>query len=321
MKPENEIQVADLTKYCELTKTSLSFRKDVSEDEWLDVFNSLKNVEGCVQFWIGDCLAYRSRKWGMYEDIAEKTGYDKETLSNYKTISESVEMPLRNGDLTFNHHVAVASLPAADQARVLKKASEEKLTVRETREEVKAVKRHDENRSAPYLPNKKYQIIYADPPWKYDNTQEFYGQDVERHYPTMSPEELFALDIKNLADKDCVLYMWTTAPKLNIGLKVLEAWGFNYKSCVVWDKVKHNMGFYSSVRHEILLIGGKGQSAPTDKKYANQTDSVYVEERTEHSKKPEYYYEMIEKMHPLKIKRLELFARASRKGWESWGNE
>ena len=168
---------------------------------------------------------------------------------------------------------------------------------------------------------KKYQIIYADPPWKYDRDEGYFGQSVENHYGTMTKEQLCLLPIKTLVDKDCVLYMWTTAPKLNWVFDILKSWGFQYKTCLIWDKVKHNMGFYSSVRHEILIIGGRGQSAPTDKSYANKTDSVYVEERTTHSRKPKYYYEMIERMHPLKTNRLELFAREKTEGWDVWGNE
>jgi N6-adenosine-specific RNA methylase IME4 len=169
--------------------------------------------------------------------------------------------------------------------------------------------------------NKKYDIIYADPPWNYPHDQSHFGQDVKRHYNTMSKEELKKMDIKSITETDCVLYLWATAPLLPTCLEVLEAWGFKYKSCLVWDKVKHNMGFYSSVRHEIILIGGKGKSAPTDKKYANRIDSVFVEERREHSRKPDYFYEMIEKCHPLKTKKIELFARTTRNGWDAFGNE
>ena len=171
------------------------------------------------------------------------------------------------------------------------------------------------------IPKGKYEIIYLDPPWKYDKDEAYFGQDVERHYPTMNPDEIYKLPLKEMAYKDCVLYMWATAPKLNIAMKAIEAWGFDYKTCLVWDKVKHNMGYYASIRHEILLIAGVGSTAPTEKSFANQIDSVYVEERTEHSKKPAYFYEIIEGKHPLKTKRIELFSREKRRGWEAWGNE
>ena len=169
--------------------------------------------------------------------------------------------------------------------------------------------------------DKKYNIIYVDPPWKYPAPKEFYGQDVQFHYNTMTLSELENLPVKEICQDDCVLYLWATAPLLDVAINLLKNWGFQYKSCLIWDKVKHNMGFYSSVRHEILLIGGRGQSAPTDKKYANQTDSVYSEPRQEHSRKPLFYYEMIEKMHPHKNQKIELFARNKREGWDSWGNE
>ena len=197
--------------------------------------------------------------------------------------------------------------------------------INEVKKEIRVKKENEkkvEKQNTPgFVATKKYQIIYADPPWQYDKDEAYFGQDVEKHYPVMTFDELKELPIKELTDKDCVLYLWTTAPKLNWGIDLLREWGFDYKSCLIWDKVKHNMGFYSSVRHEILLIGGRGSSAPTDKSYANQTDSVYVEERKEHSVKPEYYYEMIEKMHFLKINRIELFSRNKRQGWDQWGHD
>jgi len=180
---------------------------------------------------------------------------------------------------------------------------------------------HREKPDTPPLPEGKYSIIYADPPWEYPQDWEYFGQNVKRHYQTISDDEMKKLPIKDLRAEDCVLYMWATAPKLNVCVEVIEAWGFDYKTCMIWDKVKHNMGFYASIRHEILLIGGYGHSAPEDKSYANSTDSVYVEEKGEHSEKPKYYYEMIERMHPTKTKRIELFARNTTLGWDTWGNE
>ena len=310
-----------LDSYCELSRTSLSFKKDITKEEWKIVFNKLSHVEGCIQFWIGDSLVYLEQKWGMYDEIAEESGLNKQTLKDYKWVSDTIEPSLRKDDLTFNHHKSVALLPKEQQQEVLQKASDEKLTVRETRDLVKAIKRGDEELKSPEKFEGKYQIIYIDPPWKYPSDKAYYGQDVEKHYPTMTMEELQDMDIKQYAEPDCVLYLWATSPLLDVAIDLLKYWGFDYKTCLVWDKVSHNMGFYASIRHEILLIGGIGQSAPTDKSYANQTDSVYSEKKTEHSKKPDFYYEMIEKMHPTKVKRLEMFARKKVEGWTSWGNE
>jgi N6-adenosine-specific RNA methylase IME4 len=219
------------------------------------------------------------------------------------------------------------SFETQEQKEIIKEVIDNNISLNDVlkKEKVKAqrnkrVEKLDKPHSV-FKVNKKYNIIYVDPPWKYPAPKEFYGQDVQFHYNTMSLSELKDLPVKEISKEDCVLYMWATAPLLDVAIDLLKTWGFQYKSCLVWDKVKHNMGFYSSVRHEILLIGGRGQSAPTDKKYANQTDSVYSEPRQEHSKKPLFYYEMIEKMHPCKTEKIELFARQKKEGWDSWGDE
>ena len=103
--------LAKIEGFCELSTTNLTFKRDVSKEEWMDVFKALKQVEGCVQFWIGDCLAYRQQKWGMYDDIAEETGYADRTLRLVKETAEKIESGRRLPELSFSHHVEVASLP------------------------------------------------------------------------------------------------------------------------------------------------------------------------------------------------------------------
>lgn len=105
----------------------------------------------------------------------------------------------------------------------------------------------------------KYKIIYADPAWKYNdkqNTPKLGG--AEKHYSTMSIKELCELPVKNMTEKNAVMFLWTTSPLLEDTFKVIKAWGFKYKTSFIWDKVKHNMGHYNSVRHEFLLICTKG---------------------------------------------------------------
>ena len=96
-----------------------------------------------------------------------------------------------------------------------------------------------------------------------------------------------------------------------------KAWGFEYKTHFVWDKVKHNMGHYSSVRHELLFVCVRGSCQPDVRKLF---DSVYSEERTEHSRKPQKFREIIDEIYPNGA-RVELFARRPADGWEVWGNE
>ncbi len=135
----NSVQTID--NYCKISKTSLEFKRDVTKPEWQKVFNACRNIEGCIQFWIGDLLKYRDQKWGMYDDVEEDSGYDKTTLQTYKSISQSVEPLSRNKDLTFNHHKAVASFEPEKQKEFLNKANEENLTVRQLIEEIKVEKR------------------------------------------------------------------------------------------------------------------------------------------------------------------------------------
>ena len=165
------------------------------------------------------------------------------------------------------------------------------------------------------FPDKKYQIIYADPPWKYDFSKTK-NREIENHYETMSIE-----DIENMvvpADENCILYLWATAPKLLQALDVLQSWGFIYKTQSIWDKQKIGMGYWWRGQHEILLVGVKGKMSPPPQKH--RESSVYNEPRSKHSKKPNYYKDFLSKAFP-ELSKIELFAREKTEGWDSWGNE
>lgn len=176
--------------------------------------------------------------------------------------------------------------------------------------------------NTPQLPNGKYRVIYADPPWEYGNNMPTIGDSIhfgaqENHYLTMPLDDICELPIKDMAEDNAVLFLWATSPILEDAFKVIKAWGFEYKASFVWDKEKHVMGHYNSVRHEFLLLCVRG-TCPLD----NQKlfDSVYVEARTDHSKKPEYFRNVIDTIYP-NGKRIELFAREEHDNWKSWGNE
>ena len=311
--------LARIEGFCELSTTNLTFKRDVSKEEWMDVFKALKQVEGCVQFWIGDCLAYRQQKWGMYDDIAEETGMDKKTLWEYKNVSQSIKPSARAEQLSYTHHREVASLPPEKQELFLNKAVEDKLSVRDLRNEIKKEKRNDEARHQSELPKQKFQVIYADPPWSYNDKCDsgaIQSGGVDKHYPTMSINEICELPISDLAEDDSVLFLWTTSPLLEDSFLVINAWGFNYKASFIWDKIKHNMGHYNSVRHEFLLIATRGSCTPDNMKLFDSVQSI---ERSEHSKKPHEFYEIIETLYS--GSKIELFARNIRDGWSSWGNE
>jgi N6-adenosine-specific RNA methylase IME4 len=308
-------ELARIDNYCTLNTTNLTFKRDVSKEEWMDVFKALKQVEGCVQFWIGDCLAYRQQKWGMYDDIAEETGYDKTTLRHIKDTTENIENVRRRTELSFSHHVEVASLPPEKQEIFLQKAVEEHLSVRDLRQ---AIRVDGNTSSTPELKkDKKYRVIYADPPWSYGNQMPKGTTTPSDYYNTMSTGAICALPVRDITDDNAILFLWTTSPHLRESFDVIDAWGFDYKTSFIWDKVKHNMGHYNSVRHEFLLICVKGSCTPDN---IQLFDSVVSIERTEHSIKPEYFREIIDTLYTWGNK-IELFARTTVAGWEVYGNE
>lgn len=306
----NELTMVD--SYCQLSRTALSFKREVTREEWQKVFDALNHIEGCVQFWIGDALKYREQKWGMYDDIAEETGIEKRTLRQYKQIAEQVESGTRVPELSFTHHREVASLKPEKQKEFLQRAVDEELSVRELRSEI----RKTEIKEEIILPSGKYKIIYADPPWQYENSG--FENSAESNYPTMPLEKICDLPIQDLCTDESVLFLWATNPLLKEAFDVMEAWGFTYKTNFAWIKDKaRGWAWWAKSKHELILVGVRPKSGTPAKNY----DSAFMEKReNKHSKKPEFVYEMIEDMFP-DSKYIELFARNTRKGWDGWGNQ
>lgn len=164
---------------------------------------------------------------------------------------------------------------------------------------------------------KLYGVIYADPPWKYETFSEN-GMDrsADNHYPTMSMFDMLTLDVP--AADDCVMFMWATVPMLPEALDLLDTWGFEYKSHIVWIKDRIGTGYWTRNKHEMLLIGTKGKvPAPA---MGTQPPSVIELPLGRHSEKPEFFADMISTLYPTTPK-LEMFARIGRMGWDVIGNE
>lgn len=172
---------------------------------------------------------------------------------------------------------------------------------------------------------KKYQVIYADPPWAYKVwSKKGAGRSAESHYPTMSIEDIKALPVGELADKDCALFLWITFPMLREAWEVMDAWGFTYKSIAfVWVKQNKKslslfwgMGYWTRANAELCVIATKG----SPKRQSRAVHQVIISPIEEHSKKPdEARRRIVELMGD--VPRVELFARQSSPGWDVWGNE
>ena len=172
---------------------------------------------------------------------------------------------------------------------------------------------------------KKYGIIYADPPWHYRVcSKKGAGRSAESHYPTMTIEEIQALPVSELADKDCALFMWITFPLLKESLSVLSAWGFKFKTIAfVWikqnrksDSLFWGMGYWTRANAEFCVLATKGKP----KRMAKNVHQVIVSHIEEHSKKPDEARRRIVRLMG-DLPRIELFARQKSAGWDVWGNE
>jgi N6-adenosine-specific RNA methylase IME4/predicted transcriptional regulator len=166
-------------------------------------------------------------------------------------------------------------------------------------------------------PTEKYRIVYADPPWSYGNTQPDYHTEQRDHYPVMELQAICDLPVAEWVEDDAVLFLWVTSPILEEAFDVIRAWGFNYKASFIWDKIKHNMGHYNSVRHELLLICTRGSCQPDVKTLIDSVQSI--ERSNKHSQKPVEFYDIIETIYT-HGRRLEMFSRERREGWEAYGH-
>ena len=168
-----------------------------------------------------------------------------------------------------------------------------------------------------------YDAIIADPPWHFNvHSERGESKSPQAQYDTMTIDDICALPVGHLAAPNCLLMMWTTAPHLQLAFKVINAWGFTYKTMGTWvktttsNKLAFGTGYILRSACEPFLIATIGQPKTCAKNIRN----VMMAERRDHSRKPDEQYDMIEAMIP-NGRYCELFSRTNRKNWHSWGNE
>ena len=175
------------------------------------------------------------------------------------------------------------------------------------------------------FPDKKYNIIYADPPWSFKTySKKGNKKSPLRYYNTMTKAEIDSLPVKNIAEKDCVLFLWVTYPKLLECITTIQEWGFTYKTCA-FSWVKRNkksdgffigLGYWTRANNEICLLATKGKPKRISKSVRQIVDTPLEK----HSKKPDCVRERIVELCG-DLPRIELFAREKKDGWDVWGNE
>lgn len=178
-----------------------------------------------------------------------------------------------------------------------------------------------------YVAGQRFSTILADPPWQFTNKTGKVAPEHRRlsRYGTLKLEEIMGLPVADIAETPAHLYLWCPNALLPEGIAVLKAWGFSYKSNLVWHKVRKDggpdgrgVGFYFRNVTELILFGVRGKNARTLAPGRRQVNFLATRKR-EHSRKPDEQYGIIEECSPGPF--IELFARGSRKGWTSWGNQ
>lgn len=173
--------------------------------------------------------------------------------------------------------------------------------------------------------DKKYNIIYADPPWQYKDKMKGHSFSLEHEYKTMPLEWIKNLDVQKISDKDCILFLWAVSPQLPKALDTMKAWGFKYKTVAFcWSKTTKtgkyvsNLGKWTMGNVELCLLGVKG--SPNKFRINKAVKQLVIAERTQHSKKPDEVRKRIVQGFG-DIPRIELFARQYAEGWDCWGDE
>lgn len=257
-------------------------------------------------FAIGDALLAARRSLSSNEAFgawfrSQEFGFTRQWANTLRTAAEmepqvraALESQLSDGGTSVNLDKAVKQVRAALGSG------------RGGRPDLKVIHADD-----PHEMPEVFSAIVIDPPWRYDNVAT--RGAAEDHYPTMSLDELAALELP--AAEDAHLYLWTTNGFLREAFGLMDAWGFTYKTCLTWCKPQIGMGNWFRNTTEHVLFGVRGKLATQ----RNDVPTHFVADRTRHSAKPESFYDLVESCSPGPW--LEMFARRRRLGWHVWGNE
>lgn len=237
--------------------------------------------------------------------------------------TDEIRAAVERGQIAVSVAAKASELPADIQNQIAKAAAEGKENVVRliTKRASRAARERELGGKQTSLPSRKFGIILADPEWRFEPWSRESGMDrsADNHYPTSCLEVIKARDVASIAAGDCVLFLWATVPMLPHALVVMAAWGFDYRSHFVWGKDRIGTGYWNRNRHELLLVGVKGDvPAPAP---GTQWDSLINASVGLHSQKPDDFFEMIEAYFPT-LPKIELNRRGKpRPGWAAWGNE
>ena len=309
-------------------RIGLLLPEDLPRETWEGYGVVLERLSQATLWWWGDWWRFGERAYGESSSQAAPTGYAVETLKNAAWVADRVELSRRRDDLSFSHHYEVAALPPAEQDHWLALAAANEWSRDDLRRAVRAKRVADARADLAQVsrfPAGTFGVLYADPPWAYDNSG--LSQSAESQYPTLTADVIAAFaddegrSVATLAHDASVLFLWATSPLLPEAVRVLEAWGFAYKTSLVWRKDRApGIGWWTRTYHELLLVGVR----PGAPQPAIKPDSVIEAAVERHSSKPAVFATTIEAMYPGPKDGtfyVELFSRDPRSGWAAFGNE
>ena len=315
----------------EFSATGLKMPEKMTFAEWDALGEQLATMHQASAWWIGDW--YNAGEAAYGESAAQAKAISEhaaahgrqlspQTVIDYAGVCRRFEIAKRFANLSFGHHTAVRALPAPEADEIMRKAEAEGWSIRELKQRVSG--KEPASEEPPQVSTAgpdEYTVIMADPPWRYSNSG--VNGAASKHYATMTEDEIFEYLGKTgvKVAENAVLFLWCTNPLFDQALNVMAAWGFEYKSLVTWRKMRNGKvafgsGFYFRSATEHMMLGVRGSMPPESK----NERSVFDGEILEHSRKPYEAYELIERMYP-GARRLELFARHERHGWDRMGLE
>ena len=323
MSAQNQMELFKVGKFT-VTPTGLTAPARQSDEAWASALTRCALARSSVQWAIGDLLVYAKTAGyddGLIEATMDTTGLKRGTLLNMHRIAETFPVRETRAGLPWSHFALVAGFEEAERDELLARARRDVLSWEDLRQVTRDL--HRQRRVAAMdWPAGQYGVLLSDCPWIYEAGAVPPDRSAERHYPPMTNDELCALAprVAEVTAPNAVHYMWSTSAQVVSGgaAQVMREWGFDGRSTMVWVKDIMGTGYWARQRHEIILIGVKGDMPPPEEML--RQDSVITSARGAHSEKPVELYEVLERCYP-GVPRLELFARGeSRMGWARWGN-
>ena len=313
---ENESQVKEWMINNQFGRRNLSnYQRSVLALELENVFSARAKEQQVRKPEFVKQISAEQKPIETRKELAKVANVSHDTIAKVKVIeakaTPEVKAQLSTGEVSINQVYQDIKKDEKKEIQIEKKKQYEERIETVSNNEFKVDIFNTEN---------KFRVIYADPAWSYNDKQDTSQLGgAAKHYDTMSVSEICSLPVNKISEKNSVLFLWVTSPLLEDAFTVINSWGFKYKTSFVWDKVKHNMGHYNSVRHEFLLIATKGSCIPDNKTLYDSVQSI--ERNDNHSEKPVDFLNIIDDIYDYGNK-IELFCRNIKKqNWFGWGNE